>query len=535
MRNLIATSAAILFALPVASQQLPDGTQFSNGPIMTAANGGSQTPTAACSSYNMGAKTTMGGGNSNVFATGSWVASAGQSVLGATVRTKAKSAAGGVVTVQLAIADAAGKPTAINMAKCSIKVTGTAFGNYSGQFAAPIKLKGGSRYALIHSGDGQVDHPRNADANAVKVAHYWRPPTGGTWSGPWTSVAWCIQARCTQPPQKTVSPVGYDTKEGNSNNTYPWYMPFRYMQGHGDLRKKPMLVKGQSHRRDGTLGNFTSAVARSTTCEIFVGETDDAKVTGTFATNWIGKPTSVFKGVVKQPDWVTKPVAAPAPFNFTIMYTTPAVYTGQNALTWECVITATTATTTYPGDAVSGGAGNSGPYLMVGKGCTASDQTRTMDLRCYFYTYGDKRVRHYCYCYGSFRDQPAVALMGFKNPNQLLPLCAATPAMKLYTDAVFSFPSSYAGKSRATDGYWNTGNKYFPYVTGMDKVTTWSQGASLDPKSKFGVTLSNGVSSSIAAPPPPPPPVYRVFARGAPTAASGSLGKGYALVTEFTH
>jgi hypothetical protein len=69
----------------------------------------------------------------------------------------------------------------------------------------------------------------------------------------------------------------------------------------------------------------------------------------------------------------------------------------------------------------------------------------------------------------------------------------------------------------------------------MDKVTTWSQGASLDPKSTFGVTLSNGVSSTIATPPPPPPPVYRIYARGTPTAVSGSLSKGYALVTEFTH
>ncbi|MDP6929236.1 MAG: hypothetical protein QF412_05995, partial [Planctomycetota bacterium] len=103
-------------------------------------------------------------------------------------------------TVQIAITDATGKPTAINMAKCSIKVTGTAFGNYSGKFAAPIALKGGTRYTIIHAGDGQVDHPRNADANAVKVAHYWRPPTGSTWSGPWTSVAWCIQADCTNPP-----------------------------------------------------------------------------------------------------------------------------------------------------------------------------------------------------------------------------------------------------------------------------------------------------------------------------------------------
>ena len=98
------------------------------------------------------------------------------------------------------------------------------------------------------------------------------------------------------------------------------------------------------------------------------------------------------------------------------------VYTGKSNLTWEVVITALTATSTYPGDAVSGGAGNAGPYTMLGKGCTASDQTRTMDLRCYFYTYGDKRVRHYCYCYGSYRDQPAVAMLGFKNRSMALPI-----------------------------------------------------------------------------------------------------------------
>ena len=136
-----------------------------------------------------------------------------------------------------------------------------------------------------------------------------------------------------------------------------------------------MAVRGQSHRRDGMLGNFTSAVARTTTCTIWVGETDDTKVTTTFATNWIGKPTVAFKGVVKQPDWVAAPPSTPAPFNFTIMYTTPTVYTGKNALTLEVVIPQTTATTTYPGDAVSGGAVSGGGYAMVGKVCAASERS----------------------------------------------------------------------------------------------------------------------------------------------------------------
>jgi hypothetical protein len=151
----------------------------------------------SCLSYNMGAKTTSAGGNANRFATGSFVASAGQSIIGATVRTKAKTAAGGTVTVQVAMTDAAGKPTAVNMAKCTIKVTSTTFGSFSGKFAKPIPLKGGQRFTIIHAGDGQVDHPRNADANAVKVPHYWRSPTGSTWSGPWTSVTWAVQADCS--------------------------------------------------------------------------------------------------------------------------------------------------------------------------------------------------------------------------------------------------------------------------------------------------------------------------------------------------
>ena len=341
--------------------------------------------------------------------------------------------------------------------------------------------------------------------------------------------------------QKTiVSPLGYDKLEANSGNTFPWWRPFHYMQGHGDLKGKPMLVKGMNFRPNGTSTN-TTALARTVDCTIWAGEADGAKVTGNFATNWTGKPTVVFPaGRINAPDWVR--VGAPPPplpFNFKIPYKTPMAYTGRNDLTWEVVITATSQTGGYYADALSGGASANGGYTMIGKGCIASDQTRTNDARCYFLSYGDNRVRHYCYVYGSYRDQPAVMLMGFKNPNIPLPLCNATPAMKLYTDAVFAFPAATAGqppgKSRASDGYWNTGMKYFPYVTGMDKVTCYSQAASIDPKAATGVTLSNGVSSTIAAPPAPPPPVYRIYARGTPTAATGGLTNGYALVTQFDY
>ena len=219
MRILIATSTAMLLTLPVASQALPDGTQFSNGPVVTAASGSSQTPSAAaCSSYNMLAKTTMAGGNTNVFATGSWVASPAQVVFGASVRTKAKTASGGKVTCQIAIVDTAGMPTTVNAATCVINVSGTNFATYSGKFAKPIVLKPGTRYALVHSGDGQVDHPRNADANAVRVAHYWHPPSSTTWSGPWSSVSWAVQVDCLGGPGRV--PEISNTGEPKINTSF---------------------------------------------------------------------------------------------------------------------------------------------------------------------------------------------------------------------------------------------------------------------------------------------------------------------------
>ncbi|MDP6930419.1 MAG: hypothetical protein QF412_12025, partial [Planctomycetota bacterium] len=294
--------------------------------------------------------------------------------------------------------------------------------------------------------------------------------------------------------------------------------------------------KGMNFRPNGPSPNI-SALARTIDCTIWAGEADGTKVTGTFATNWTSKPVVVFPaGRINAPSWVR--VGAPPPplpFSFKIPYKTPLGYTGRQDLTWEVVITATSQSGGYFADALSAGSPNNGAYSMIGKGCTASDQTRTMDLRCYFSTYADKRVRHYCYCYGSYRDQPAVALMGFRNPNTALPLCAATPTMRLYTDAIFSFPSQYAGKSRASDGYWNTGlTRYFNYIASMDKIPIFHQGASLDPKAPTGVTLSNGVSSAIKPPLPPPPPIWRIFANGLPNATSGTLVKGYALVTEFT-
>ena len=79
-----------------------------------------------------------------------------------------------------------------------------------------------------------------------------------------------------------VSPVGYGTKEGNSNNTFPFYDIFRYMQLHGDLKGKPRLIKGQSFRRDGRLGRFSLANARTLEIEVWIGEGDLSKISSTY-------------------------------------------------------------------------------------------------------------------------------------------------------------------------------------------------------------------------------------------------------------
>ena len=245
MRNLIATSAAMLLALPVASQMLPDGTQYSKNPktqavvptnvgapqgdgivhppTLTRVNGGgSQGPLWHCFSANMKATAGTTGGNTNQFSVGSWVAGAGTTVTGARIRTSGA----GTFVARLYTADAAGKPIAAGLSTATIKVA-AAYKNYTGKFTSAIPLKQGTRYTLVIGRTaGTSGLPfGTAPATLTKVTHYWKSPTGSTWSGPWTTQNWTTATLCTYatcPAENMTSTATI----GNNTNTNEFCTPF---------------------------------------------------------------------------------------------------------------------------------------------------------------------------------------------------------------------------------------------------------------------------------------------------------------------
>jgi hypothetical protein len=179
-------------------------------------------------------------------------------------------------------------------------------------------------------------------------------------------------------------------------------------------------------------------------------------------------------------------------------------------------------------DAVSSGGAKSGPYTLLGTGCTATGQTSTMIARAYLTTFrSPDRVRYYCYTNYGTKTAAAGILVGLKNPNAPFPICNKI----LYTNADLV---TIAATSSAT-GYFNsTTGLYFPWNPAFAGLKIYSQTYTADAAmGPIPVAMSNGVESTIPTLGPKPGAYARIYSYNNHTATSGSLGNGYSLVTQF--
>ena len=142
-----------------------------------------------CHAQNMTCGTPRNGGNTNVFATSFKVASA-RVATGARLRTNNA----GRFNIEIWRADAAGKPTSKLSGTGSITI-GAGYATYSGNFPAPVPLTPGN-YALVHNRvSGSSSHP--ICPGGTPTTHYWHPPSGSTWSGPWNTQGWAFEVVCS--------------------------------------------------------------------------------------------------------------------------------------------------------------------------------------------------------------------------------------------------------------------------------------------------------------------------------------------------
>lgn len=328
--------------------------------------------------------------------------------------------------------------------------------------------------------------------------------------------------------QSLVSPVGYDTAEGNSNNTYPFYnRPFRYMQIHGDLRTNVLVMKAIAIRRDGNVS--TNATARTLNLSLKIGDSSYANASTTYDNNWVGTPTTVVNNAtINFPAW-PKPASAPAPFNARIPFTGVWLYTGVHDLAWETAVTQTTGTSSYPADAVSDSTLVTGPYTRLGgnTGCTSTGQTSASSAVAYIQAdLTNNRFRFYSYMNYGVINAPAAMLVGSSNPNVKIPVCGPGT---LFTDALITLPGTTDSR-----GYMNSGSQYVPYNAAFVGAKVYTQWYSADRgQAQLPVSVTNGVESIAPAMPPAGRPFTRIYSSGNATSATGGRTDHYALVTYF--
>ncbi len=324
-----------------------------------------------------------------------------------------------------------------------------------------------------------------------------------------------------------VSPAGHATLEGNSNNIYPWgQAQSHYQQIHADLRSRTLVILGLAWRRD---GQFSSIAARTLDLELSVGDSDLAKATATFASNYVGTPTvAVKRKKIVMPSWTWTPSTPrlPGPFDFEIPFDTPWLFSGKQDFCWEVKLFPSGAAQRSIADATRVAiSGNAAKNLMIGQGCTLAGQKKPMTLEASVVVDPSWKMSLQWLCRNTAPSATGnVVLIGLSNPAAPIPgFCS----QKLYTDALLAFT---APASNASGIFATTQLTSYSWA-GLTGKSLYAQAVSSDPSRTPPYAASSGLQTIIPKP-GSGGSWCRLWNNTSATALSGSMGLDYALVTK---
>jgi hypothetical protein len=350
-----------------------------------------------------------------------------------------------------------------------------------------------------------------------------------------TSLALCVLAGSALAQNFTYSPASAGTTEQNANNTIPfWYGSARYQQVHGSLRGAPRLLQAISIRRDGMLGTFGSAVARTIDAEMVMAHTNFATVSGTFASNYAGTPvTTVNRRMINLPDW-TANLGSPAPW-LAIPHDNPFAYTGNLDLLWELRIHSNTNTGSYPADAFSGFNFDIGSATNVsfGTGCTATGRTSPMTISANVQSVNPTNsLRVQWSVFNGPAGAPCAVLVGLSGIDQAVSgLCS-----NLYVGNILLVIN---GTKSGTGSFTTPAIEATPFDPAWVGGKLYAQGAAIDNgrTDPIPVSVSNRVESTIVAVPGGSPDKIRRIWVSDVNATVGSLSENYnyGLAVRFSH
>src|SRR5690606_18159453 len=173
-------------------------------------------------------------------------------------------------------------------------------------------------------------------------------------------------------PAQTTTPAGMSATEGNVS--FSFWGPNRRMQGIDATNPSPAVWTRIAFRRDGTAASNSSYTARTFDFEVKLGPANWNFLTNEFDLNYASAPTTVYPmQPTNFPDWSAQPSPAPAPFNFSVMFSVPYTH-GGGAFLWDISMQNSTNTglvlmdrefLQYP----------SASGAQVGTGCIATGRT----------------------------------------------------------------------------------------------------------------------------------------------------------------
>lgn len=341
-------------------------------------------------------------------------------------------------------------------------------------------------------------------------------------------------------PAQLISPLGegYGAKKGNSVMQYPFSKGsgmHRWQQVHGELKGQALAITQLSFRQGGH--NSTTAQGRTVTCELYMGPSNYANLSSTFANNWNGTPQQVTASrTVNVPAFTSPPAGGyPAPFNVTIPLDTPYMHSGQDGLAWELRVTNLSFDDWTYFDYHRWSADTRSGQRRIGQGCLASTTNPPTLPRHYMDSYlranfDNNEYRFQWRSWYGPKNQPTAILLGTREVNIPIPGLLCT---NIYVDGIFASINGTTPNS----GHWtNTPLFSWPYDPTWVGFKVYSQTIGIDPNQaggSLGVSLSRGEENTLPAMGPSPLQASRIHANGSTTAPTGSLARGSVLITEF--
>ncbi len=343
-----------------------------------------------------------------------------------------------------------------------------------------------------------------------------------------SSIVLCSLASLGMTQNHVVSPPQYAKYEASAASDIPFAGLSRYQQIHGELKGTARTLLGIAWRRDGLFAT-NSMPGRNLDMELLCCNSSLASASATFATNYLGSPTTVVtRKTIVSPDFSQIPDDTPAPWKFNLVFDAPFAYAGASDLLYEVRIHGLSSGALYACDAASARDSSiTGPLNSVGLGCLTANGT--MRLRATFTTNTGANTLSLGW---AISNGPTAAtaglLIGLTNPNAYLPnLCNGN---YLYTDG------AVVGLIGATDalGRWTLPTSTIAWNPAFAGAALTAQAAAVDiGQGGLNVAASNGIRNEVA-PGPQAFQITRVYA-GTATATTGQVNVGYGLVTRFQY